>query len=119
MSNYAIHTDIKYSPLELIDVDALGRENDPWFNQSLCRVNDCVVRVGILEGDFHWHHHEEEDEYFYVVEGKLLIDAGEDTVELDPGQSFLVPKQIEHRTRAPERTVVLMFEGAGVKPTGD
>ena len=88
MSNYAIHTDIKHGPLELIDVAAIGRDNDPWFNQSLCRVNDCVVRVGVLEGEFHWHHHDEEDEYFYVVAGRLLIDVGDKTVELSRARVF-------------------------------
>ena len=71
---YSIHTDVRFEPLELIDIAALGAENEPWFNQSLCRVNDCVVRIGVVEGDFHWHHHDEEDEFFYVVEGRWIID---------------------------------------------
>ena len=117
--DYAIHTDIKYGPLQLIDVAKIGMENQPWFNQSLCQINDCVVRIGVLHGDFHWHHHDEEDEFFYVIEGELLIDLQDQTVELKPGMGFAVPRGVEHRTRAPERTVLLMFEGAGVVPTGD
>ncbi len=117
--DYSIHTDVKYGPLELIDLGKIGKENEPWFNQSLCQINDCVVRIGVLHGDFHWHHHEEEDEFFYVIEGCLLVDLQDRTVELTPGMGFAVPRGVEHQTRAPERTVVLMFEGAGVIPTGD
>ena len=120
MTDYKIHTDVKYGPLELIDFGALGAAcKEKWFNQSLCRVNDCVVRVGIVEGEFHWHVHDEEDEFFYVVSGQLLIDVGEKTEELGPQQGFTVPKGVLHRTRAPQGCVILMVEGAGVAPTGD
>ncbi len=116
---YRIHTDIRFGPLKLIDVMQMGRDNHPWFNQSLCEINDCVVRIGVLHGDFHWHHHDDEDEFFLVMEGKLLIDLEDRTIELNPGQGFAVPRKIRHRTRAPERTVLVMFEGSGVVPTGD
>ena len=118
---YEIHTDVKFGPLELIDVKGMGDAcQEEWFNQSLCRVNDCVVRIGVVCGEFHWHKHDEEDEFFFVVEGRWLIDLEEDeTVELTPGQGFMVPRGVVHRTRAPERTVILMIEGAGVVPTGD
>jgi mannose-6-phosphate isomerase-like protein (cupin superfamily) len=117
---YSINTNIQFPPLERIDIRKLANEcQEPWFNQSLCRVNDCVVRLGILKGEFHWHKHDNEDEFFYVVEGRLLIDVGEHTIELAPQQGFTVPKGAVHRTRAPERTVVLMMEGSGVVPTGD
>ena len=130
MPDYSIHTDIKFSPLELIDIRALQAEcPDAWYNQTLCRVNDCVVRLGVVQGEFHWHKHDAEDEFFYVVEGKLYIDVevkdeidveGVDaSTELRPLQGFTVPKGTLHRIRAPERTVTLMFEGAGVVPTGD
>ena len=117
---YQIHMDQKFSALELIDV---GREADEcteqWFNQTLCGVNDCLVRLGILEGEFHWHKHDEEDELFYVLEGLLLLDLEGRTVELGPRQALMVPRGVMHRTRAPQRTVVLMIEGKGVTPTGD
>lgn len=118
--DYSIHLDVKFAPLELIDIRKLQEEcKDDWFNQTLCRVNDCVVRLGVLRGEFHWHKHDEEDEFFYVVEGRFLIDLEDRVVELMPQQGFLVPKGVLHRTRAPERTVVLMMEGSDVKPTGD
>lgn len=117
---YAINLDTRYAPLELVDVQALvDAGQDPWYNQTLCRVNDCVVRLGVLHGEFHWHKHDREDEFFYVVEGRFEIDLEGRTVSLAPRQGFTVPKGVMHRTRAPERTVVLMIEGAGVAPTGD
>jgi dTDP-4-dehydrorhamnose 3,5-epimerase-like enzyme len=117
---YFINLDAKFAPLELIDIPALVVKcKDSWFNQTLCRVNDCVVRLGVLHGEFHWHKHDAEDEFFYVVLGALWVDLEGRSVELASGQGIVVPRGIVHRTRAPERTVVLMIEGAGVKPTGD
>ncbi|MEN8151552.1 MAG: cupin domain-containing protein [Planctomycetota bacterium] len=88
------------------------------WNQSLVRVNDCVLRLGIVRGEFHWHRHEDEDEVFYVVSGTLLLDLEGETVELGPGQGMMVPRGVLHRTRAPEKVVMLMTEGAGVDPEG-
>jgi mannose-6-phosphate isomerase-like protein (cupin superfamily) len=117
---YSINLDIKYGPLELIDVQALADAyKDGWYNQTLCQVNDSVVRLGVMQGEFHWHKHDDEDEFFYVVDGRFIIDLEDRTVELLPKQGFTVPKGVIHRTRAPERSVILMIEGAGVKPTGD
>ena len=117
---YNIRTDVCFDFLTRIDIDELQRAAPPpWFNQSLCRINDCVVRLGVLHGEFHWHKHDREDEFFYVIEGRLLIDLENRSVELSPRQGFTVPKNVQHRTRAPERTVVLMIEGAAVVPTGD
>ena len=108
MSRYSIHTDVKYGPLELIEAGKLADDcPDPWWNQTLCQVNDSVARLGVFEpGDFHWHQHDREDELFFVLEGKLLVDLRGDeerTVELLPRQGFLVPKGVQHRTRAPPR----------------
>ncbi len=121
-SPYSINLNEAFGPLEFIDVSALAEAvEEPWFNQTLCRVNDCVVRLGVMQGEFHWHKHDEEDEFFYVVDGRFLIDLEEEnrTVELAPKQGFTVPRGVVHRTRAPERTAILMIEGAGVVPTGD
>lgn len=121
-SPYSINLDEAFGPLEFMDVQALADQvEEQWYNQTLVRVNDCVVRLGVMQGEFHWHHHDEEDEFFYVVEGRFLIDLQDEdrTVELTPKQGFTVPKGVVHRTRAPERSVILMIEGAGVSPTGD
>lgn len=117
---YSINLDTRFAPLELVDVQALVNAcREPWYNQTLCRVNDCVVRLGVFKGEFHWHKHDKEDEFFYVVEGRFLIDLEGRTVELTPQQGLTVPRGVLHRTRSPERSVVLMIEGAGVVPTGD
>ena len=117
---YATHLDIKYPPLEIIDVPALvDAVRDLWYNQTLCKVNDSVVRLGVIEGEYHWHKHDDLDEFFFVLEGKLLIDLEGWTVELGVRQGFVVPKGISHRTRAPQRAIILMVEGAEIVPTGD
>jgi mannose-6-phosphate isomerase-like protein (cupin superfamily) len=117
---YAINLDVRFGSLELIDVQALVDAcKDPWSNQTLCRVNDSVVRLGVVQGDFHWHKHDRDDEFFYVLDGRFIIDLEGRTVELGSRQGYVVPKGVMHRTRAPERTVVLMVENAGVQPTGD
>lgn len=117
---YATHLNVLFDALEVIDLTALvERCTDQWYNQTLCQVNDAVVRLGVIRGEYHWHKHDAEDEFFYVVDGRLLIDLEEQTVELSPRQGLVVPKGVVHRTRAPERTVILMVEKATVVPTGD
>jgi mannose-6-phosphate isomerase-like protein (cupin superfamily) len=117
---YDIHTDVKYRPLELVDLGRLADDcKEPWWNQSLVQVNDSVARVGVFLGEFHWHKHDREDEFFFVLEGRLLLDLEGRTVELLPRQGLMVPRGVLHRTRAQQRTVVLMVEAATVVPTGD
>jgi mannose-6-phosphate isomerase-like protein (cupin superfamily) len=118
--SYDIHLNVKFEPLTPIDVDAEAGAVEPWFNQTLTQVNDSVVRLGVIEGDFHWHKHDGEDEFFLVLDGNLLIDVEDaDTVSLQPHQAYTVPRGVVHRTRAPVRTTILMVEPAGVVPTGD
>jgi mannose-6-phosphate isomerase-like protein (cupin superfamily) len=117
---YDTRLNVLHNPLELIDTKALAESVEhKWFNQTLCQVNDSVVRLGVIEGEYHWHKHDNDDEFFYVVEGKLLIDLEGRTVELAPQQGFVVPKGVMHKTRAPQRTVILMVENKGIIPTGD
>jgi mannose-6-phosphate isomerase-like protein (cupin superfamily) len=119
-SPYSMNLNVLFEPLERFDLQVLADAcTDPWHNQTLCRVNDCVVRLGVVQRQFHWHKHDEEDEFFYVVEGKFIIELEDRTVELNPGQGVTVPRGVLHCPRAPERTVLLMMEGAGVIPTGD
>src|SRR5437660_1670111 len=104
MTDYVIHSDIRYGPLERIDFGKLADEcREPWWNQSLCRVNDCVARIGVFQGEFHWHKHDREDELFVVLEGRLLLDFEGRTIELAPREGLLVPRGVLHRTRAIER----------------
>jgi mannose-6-phosphate isomerase-like protein (cupin superfamily) len=117
---YDINLDDNYGQLALIDVAAEAAAHEAWFNQTLTSVNDAVVRLGVLEGEFHWHKHEVEDEFFLVLEGELVIEIeGSETVRLRRHQGFTVPKGVMHKTSAPERTVIVMVEPAGVVPTGD
>jgi len=116
---YDTRLDVLFGALERFDVQELAaRTTHPWYNQSLCLVNDSVVRVGVLRGEYHWHHHDVEDELFFVIEGKLLVDLEGRTVELGPRQGLMVPHGTRHRTRAPERTIVLMVEPKEIVPTG-
>lgn len=118
---YVNHMNILCGALQLVDIPSLVEKcTDQWYNQTLCKVNESVVRLGILKGEYHWHKHDNEDEFFFALDGELLIDIeGKETVTLRQYQGYVVPKQIAHRTRAPEKTVVLMIETAGVIPTGD
>jgi mannose-6-phosphate isomerase-like protein (cupin superfamily) len=117
---YETRLNILCEPLEVFDVKKLADACEyKWFNQTLCKVNESVVRFAVIEGEYHWHKHDEDDEFFYVVEGALLIDLEDRTVELQPGQGFVVPRTIQHRTRATRRTVILMVENAGIIPTGN
>ena len=119
-SPYDTRLNVLYEHLQLIDEKALSdAAPDKWYNQTLCQVNGSVARVGVVEDEYHWHKHEHGDEFFYVVEGKLLIDLEGGTVELMPRQGFVVSKGVLHRTRAPQRTVMLMVENSGIVPTGD
>ena len=119
-TQYNINTDVKYPHLTKFDIkDVIDANKDKWFNQTLVQINDSVVRLGVLEGEFHWHKHDEEDELFYVVDGSFEIDVGEETHTFTAGQGYVVPRGVMHRTRAPSRTVVLMMASSEVKPTGD
>ena len=119
-TKYVIQSNVKFGPLEKIDIGELEKAcQHDWFNQTLCRVNDSLVRLGILKGEFHWHRHDREDEFFYVVEGRLIIDFEDRSVRLAPRQGIVVPRGVRHRPRALERALVLMVEAATVTPTGD
>jgi mannose-6-phosphate isomerase-like protein (cupin superfamily) len=116
---YETRLNIFYKPLEVVEEKALADACEfKWYNQTLCKVNGSVIRLGVVEGEYHWHKHDDDDEFFYVLEGKFLIDLEGRTVELAPRQGFVVPKGVQHRTRALQRTVILMVENAGIVPTG-
>ena len=120
MTEYDINLDAKFDQLQHIDVAAEAAAVEPWFNQTLTVVNDSVVRLGVVEGEFHWHKHVNEDEFFLVLEGALEIDVeGHETIALLPSQGVTIPKGLMHRPRAAKRTVIIMVEPATVAPTGD
>src|SRR6266480_4668723 len=117
---YATSLDMKFPPLHVVDVPALVKAcTDQWYNQTLCQVNDSVVRLGVVQGEYHWHKHDNDDEFFFVLEGHFVIDLEDRSIDLQPQQGFVVPKGVKHRTRAPDRAVILMVETAAIVPTGD
>ena len=116
---YVQHMNVRFGPLEIVEVRQLADScTDAWYNQTLCEVNDSVLRLGVMEGEYHWHKHDTDDEFFYVVEGRFIIDLEDRSVELGPGQGFVVPMGVRHRPRAPERSVVLMVETNDIDPIG-
>lgn len=117
---YATHLNILFEQLQKIDVPALAKSvQDRWYNQTLCKVNGSVVRLGVMQGEYHWHKHDNDDEFFFCLDGEFLVDLEDHTVTLGPHQGFVVPKRVVHRTRAPRKCVILMVENAGIVPTGD
>ena len=117
---YVTNLDVKFKHFEIIDIPAIVRDcKDKWFNQTLTKVNDSVVRIGIVQGEYHWHKHEKEDEFFFVLEGQLLIDLEDRTIELNPNQGVTISKGVMHRPRAPQKTVMLMVETSEIQPTGN
>jgi mannose-6-phosphate isomerase-like protein (cupin superfamily) len=117
---YATHLDIKFKHFELIDIPTIVIDcKDKWYNQTLTKVNDSVVRMGIVQGEYHWHKHDNDDEFFFVLEGQLLIDLEDRTIELNPSQGVTISKGVMHRPRAPQKTVMLMVETSAIQPTGD
>jgi len=117
---YATYLDFKFAPLSVVDVPRLIAQcKDRWYNQSLCEVNDSVIRLGVMQGEYHWHKHDNDDEFFFVLEGRFFVDLEERSVELKPFEGIVVPKGVVHRTRAPQRAVILMAETRTIVPTGD
>ena len=117
---YATYLDIKFVALAVVDVPALVAAcHERWYNQTLCKVNDSVIRLGVMQGEYHWHKHDNDDEFFFVLDGHFIIDLEDRCVDLQRFQGFVVPKGVVHRTRAPERAVILMAETKGIAPTGD
>jgi mannose-6-phosphate isomerase-like protein (cupin superfamily) len=117
---YTTNLNILFPPLSLVDVaSVVSQVEAEWFNQTLCKVNDSVIRLGVMKGEYHWHKHDDDDEFFFVLEGHFIIDLEDKSIELRPQQGYVVPKGVVHRTRAPERSIILMVETAAIVPTGD
>jgi mannose-6-phosphate isomerase-like protein (cupin superfamily) len=119
-NQYNIDLDVKFNHLELIDIASIVAANkEPWANQTLTKVNESVVRIGMVQGEYHWHKHDNDDEFFFVLSGQLLIDLEDKTITLNPNQGVTITKGVMHRPRAPRKTVMLMMETASIQPTGD
>ncbi|UTW63070.1 cupin domain-containing protein [bacterium SCSIO 12741] len=123
MSNkydYNQQMNVLYNHHELIDVPKIVSTcKDKWFNQTLTKVNDSVVRIGIVEGEYHWHKHDNDDEFFFVLSGQLIIELEDKTIELNPNEGTTISKGVMHKPIAPEKTVMLMVETAEIDPIGE
>jgi len=118
--NYNQQMNVKYNHLEVIDVPTIVEEcKEKWFNQTLTKINGSVARLGIVEGDYHWHKHDNDDEFFFVLSGQLFIDLEDQTIELNPNQGTTITKGVMHRPRAPKKTVMLMVETDSIDPIGE
>ncbi len=117
---YATYLNVQFPALTVVDVPSLVAAcTDRWYNQTLCKVNNSVVRLGVLQGEYHWHKHDNDDEFFFVLEGHFIIDLEGESIDLQLQQGYVVPRGIVHRTRAPDRAVILMVETAAITPPGD
>ncbi len=118
--SYNQHMDVKFAHLELIDINKMVDEcKDQWYNQTLTTINDSVARLGIVHGVYHWHKHDDEDEFFFVLQGRLFIELEDRTIELGPMQGTTISKGVMHKPRAPQKTVILMFEKDTIDPKGN
>jgi len=102
----------------------LATFEEPWSPRTVGALNDYKLMVVKAHGDFVWHAHPETDDCFLVLSGRLSIDlrdedGGERTVEVGPGDLYVVPRGVEHRPRAPEGADVLLIEPKGTVNTGD
>lgn len=91
-----------------------------WTPHIIAKLNGQFVKLAKLKGDFMWHSHENEDELFMVLSGVLYLELKEQTVEIHPGQIYVVPRGIDHRpfTNGEEEVHVMLFEPSETKHTG-
>jgi mannose-6-phosphate isomerase-like protein (cupin superfamily) len=118
---YTIRDEPLFGALQTIDLpDLIDQVEEAWYNQALIRVDDVMVRLAVVQGEFHWHTHDNQDEFFLVLDGKLRVEVeAAEPVELQPKQAFTVPAGMRHRSAAPVRSSVLIIERVGTLPAGD
>src|ERR1700739_757785 len=96
---YATHLDVKFAPLTVVDVPGLVAQcQHRWSNQTLCKVNDSVIRLGVLQCECHWHTHDHDHQLFFVLDAQFIIDLEDRSVELKRLEGFVVPRGVLHRT---------------------
>lgn len=100
--------------------DKIKELDEPWSPIDIARVNDQVVRMSLLEGEYHWHKHTNEDELFYVHRGSIIIQLkGQPDVALHEGEMAVIPKGVEHCPKTVEPSYVLVFEPYALQSRGD
>lgn len=99
--------------------EKLSMFSDHWSPKIIAEMNDYQIKLVKIEGDFVWHNHEDTDEMFFVIEGKMEIEFENETVELNAGEMYVVPKGVNHKPRAESECKVMLVEPRGVVNTGD
>lgn len=100
--------------------DKIKQIDKPWSPIEIARVNDQVVRMSLLEGEYHWHKHTDEDELFYVYKGSIVIQLKDQPdITLHGGEMTVIPKGVEHRPKSVEPSYVLLFEPYLLQTRGD
>lgn len=92
---------------------------EQWTPKIIGELNGQHVKLAKLEGEFVWHDHKDEDELFYVIKGQLIIELRDQTITLNEGDMYIVPRGVEHKPIAKEEVHVLLFEPAAIKHTGN
>jgi len=93
--------------------------NEHWTPKIIAELNDYQVKIVKVEGDFVWHDHSDTDEFFFVIEGTLFIEFESETMELNAGELYVVPKGVQHRPFAHDECKVVLIEPRGVINTGE
>tara|TARA_B100001121_G_scaffold174645_1_gene152290 strand:+ start:609 stop:968 length:360 start_codon:yes stop_codon:yes gene_type:complete len=93
--------------------------NEHWTPKIISELNDYQIKIVKVEGDFVWHDHSNTDEFFLVIEGTLFIEFEGETMELNAGELYVVPKGVQHRPYALEECKVMLIEPRGVVNTGE
>ena len=93
--------------------------NEHWTPKIITELNDYQIKIVKVEGDFVWHDHSDTDEFFLVIEGTLFIEFEGETMELNAGELYVVPKGVRHRPYALEECKVMLIEPRGVVNTGE
>jgi mannose-6-phosphate isomerase-like protein (cupin superfamily) len=98
---------------------ALATFDEPWRPRIIGQFQNAKVQLAKFEGDFVWHQHDDSDDFFLVLDGTMLLDLPDQTLELSAGDLFIVPAGTQHRPRAIGQVHVLNLEIAGTVNTGD
>jgi len=94
-STHTTYLNVLFPGLSVVDVPSLVAScKDRWYNQTLCKVNDSVVRLGVMQVEYHWHKHDNDDEFFFVLDGHFVIDLERKSIDLKPHQGYVVPSKL-------------------------
>ena len=89
-----------------------------WSPLIIGEMNDQLIKIAKVKGEFVWHDHEHEDEMFYIIKGQLLIEMEDNKVLLNKGDLFVVPKGVQHRPSAEKECWIMLIEPKTTEHTG-